>query len=278
MFGIVVAILVVVTIMSLATVRESLVERLFIFFPSRTLEVLPFQAGVAVQEIFFPTADGLHLHGWYAPAGPSDPVLLHCHGNGGNISHRLGLLTALSRVGLGVFLFDYRGYGLSQGVASEAGVYEDARAAYRYVVEELGVPPARLVLAGHSLGGVVAANLATQVPARALIVESTFTNLGDMARQHYFWLPTRWLWAHKFNAGQWLSASAIPKLLVHGSTDTIVPYELGQKLYGLSTEPKTFHTVAGAGHNDLYEVGGQSYFRLLKAFIDQAPQKSLAKR
>lgn len=278
MLGVIVALLVAVTIVTVATLRESLVERLFIFFPSRTLDALPSQAGLEVQEIFFSTADGLQLHAWYAPAGPSEPVLLHCHGNGGNISHRLGLMTALRRVGLGVFLFDYRGYGLSQGVASEAGIYEDARAAYRYVVEELGIPPERLVLAGHSLGGVVAARLAAQVPARALILESTFTNLGDMARRHYFWLPTRFLWAEKFNAVGGVSATAIPKLVVHGSRDTIVPYELGQKLYRLGAEPKTFHTVTGAGHNDLYEVGGQSYFRVLRSFIDQAPEKSLAKR
>jgi len=278
MFGIVIALLVAIAIFTLATVRESMVERLFIFFPTRSLDYLPSQMGLDCREIFFTTADGIRLHAWYAPAGATAPVILHCHGNGGNISHRLGLMAALQRVGFGVFLFDYRGYGLSQGTASETGVYEDARAAYRYLVEELHLPPDRIVIAGHSLGGVVAAKLAAEVPARALIIESTFTNVGDMARQHYFWLPTRRLWADKFNALKWLRDAPIPKLVVHGARDDIVPYHLGQKLYDLAAEPKTFHTVTGAGHNDLYEVGGEAYFLFLKSFIEKAPEKSLAKK
>ncbi len=132
--------LLLITVMSLLTSRASLVERLFIFSPSRTLDLLPSQVGLACREIFLPTAGGLRLHAWYAPPPPGAPVVLHCHGNGGNISHRLGLMAALQDLGLGVFLFDYQGYGLSQGVPSEAGIYEDARTAYRYLVEELQPP------------------------------------------------------------------------------------------------------------------------------------------
>ncbi len=189
----------------LLTLRFSLVERLFIFYPTRTLDFLPSQLGVAYQEIFFRTQDNLRLHAWYAPAGQGTPVILHCHGNGGNISHRVGLMAALQRVGLGIFLFDYRGYGLSQGAPSESGVYEDARAAYNYLVNDLKIPPDRIVITGHSLGSVVAAALAAAVPARALVLESTFTNMGDLAHYHYVWLPTVRLWADRFNAEKWLA-------------------------------------------------------------------------
>ena len=145
-------------------------------------------------------------------------------------------MAALRQVGLGVFLFDYRGYGLSQGIPSEAGVYQDAWAAYRCLVDQLNLPPEQIVIAGHSLGGVVAADLAAKVPARALILESTFTHMGDMARYHYAWLPTRRLWADKFNAVNRLADLKIPKLFVHGDDDTVVPYKLGKKLLGYALD------------------------------------------
>jgi fermentation-respiration switch protein FrsA (DUF1100 family) len=275
--SVIIVCLILITIVSLLTVRAGLVERLFIFFPTRTLDFLPSQASVAYQEIFLRTPDDLRLHAWYAPAAPGAPVILHCHGNGGNISHRVGLMAAFRRLGLGVFLFDYRGYGLSQGIPSEAGIYQDARAAYRCLVDELQILPGQIVITGHSLGGVVAAALAAEVPARALILESTFTHLGDMARCHYGWLPTCRFWADKFNAGKWLANVTIPKLFVHGARDAIVPYKLGKKLFDQAPEPKIFHQVAEAGHNDLHEVGGEDYFLALKRFIETAPEKSLAK-
>ncbi len=275
--SIIIGCFIVITIFSLLTVNAGLVERLFIFFPTRTFDYLPSQVGIAYQEIFFKTPDDLRLSAWYAPAGQGAPVIVHCHGNGGNISHRVGLMAAYHRVGFGVFLFDYRGYGLSQGVPSESGVYQDALAAYHYLVDELHLPPGQIVITGHSLGGVVAAALAAEVPARALILESTFTNLGDMARHYYAWLPTRWFWADKFNAGHWLAKVTTPKLFIHGARDTIVPEKLGRKLFDLAPEPKIFHQLAGAGHNDLHEVGGEAYFLMLKRFIETAPEKTLAK-
>jgi hypothetical protein len=255
----------------LLTSSESLVERFFIFFPTKDLEYTPQHLGLGFQEIFFTTPDGLKLHSWYIPAGDQAPVLLWCHGNGGNISHRVPIIKELHQAGLGVFIFDYRGYGLSQGRASEVGVYQDAQAAYQYLRDSLGVPPGRIVLWGRSLGGVIAAELATKVPVRALILESTFTHVGDMARYHYAWLPTRSLWAQKFNLAQKIQGIKAPKLIVHGDQDNVVPLWMGEKIYSLALPPKEFYRIHGAGHNDVFELGGLPYLKKLKSFIQGSP-------
>lgn len=245
---------------------EHLVERIFIFFPSRKLACTPFHLGLPFQECFFTTADGLRLHGWYIPAGAAAPVLLWCHGNAGNISHRVENIALLHQVGLGVWIFDYRGYGLSQGRPSEAGVYLDAQAAYQCLCQSFGIPAASVIIFGRSLGCAVAAELATRVSARALILESAFTNLGDMARYHYAWLPGKSLWAQKFDLTQKLPRLTLPKLFIHGEQDTIVPYWMGKQLYELALPPKEFHAIPGAGHNDTYQIGGPAYLARLTSF------------
>jgi fermentation-respiration switch protein FrsA (DUF1100 family) len=254
-------------LLSLLTLCEGWVERTFIFFPTGALLATPLQVGLEFQDCFFPTTDGLTLHGWYIP-GPRDaPVLLWCHGNGGNLSYELENLALVHRAGLGVFIFDYRGYGLSQGRPSEAGVYADAAAAYAYLTGELKTPPARVALFGRSLGAAVAADLACRVPALALVLEAGFTNVGDMARQHYFWLPGRNLYAHKFDAAARLALVTMPKLIIHGDQDYIVPLWMGQKLYDLAPPPKEFCRIAGAGHNDILEVAGREYLARLTQFL-----------
>lgn len=262
-------------VLCLLTSFESVVERLFIFYPTRTLAARPAQFGLPVQEYFIATAAG-RLHAWYLPAAESGPVLLHCHGNGGNISHRLPLLAQWQRRGVGFFLFDYRGYGLSDGRPSEAGVYEDTLAAYDFLVQELRVPAARLVVQGHSLGGVVAVVLAAQRPVAGLILESTFVAADDLARLHFFWLPTRWLWRHKFSMAPYLAGLTMPKLVVHGGRDGTVPLDLGRRLYAALPEPKEFFLVPEADHNDLDSGGGEDYYRRLQDFCRRAVEKNLA--
>lgn len=249
---------------------EGLMERTFIFFPAAQLETTPLHVGLKFQECFFYTEDGLQLHGWYVPAGGGAPVIMWLHGNGGNISHRVENIALWHQSGFGVWIFDYRGYGLSQGRPSETGVYADARAAYRHLVESLGVPPERVVIFGRSLGCAVAVELANGVPARALILESAFTNVGDMARYHYAWLPGKGLWAKKFDSTGRLSGLTLPKLFIHGEKDDIVPLWMGKRLYNLAPPPKEFYLIAGAGHNDTYQVGGPAYFDRLRSFIEPA--------
>ncbi|MDD3579414.1 MAG: alpha/beta hydrolase [Desulfobacca sp.] len=247
---------------------EHWIERTFIFFPSRRLECTPQHQGLKFQECFFNNTDGLQLHGWYVPAAASAPVLMWCHGNAGNISHRVEYLARVHQVGLGVFVFDYRGYGLSQGCPSEAGVYQDAGAAFQHLCGPLGVSPSQMVLLGHSLGSAVATELATKVFVRALILQSAFTNIADMARHHYPWLPGKRLVAHKFDLARRLPALKLPKLFIHGQKDKIVPFWMGEQLYRLAPPPKEFYPIVEAGHHDIYQLGGRNYFDRLKSFVE----------
>ena len=248
---------------------EAFIERTFIFFPSRRLEATPLQMGLDFQECFFTSSDGLQLHGWYVPADRAAPVIMWFHGNGGNISHRLDYMARLHQIGLGVWIFDYRGYGLSQGRPSESGVYQDALAAYQHLCGSLAIPPERVVLLGRSLGGAVAADLATKVAARALILEAAFTKVGDMARHHYAWLPGKGLFAQKFDLTHRLPALKLPKLFIHGEQDEVVPFWMAEQLYELAPPPKELYPVPQAGHNDTYLIDGQRYFNRLKSFVEQ---------
>lgn len=257
-----------VSLMLLSTC-ESWVERTFIFFPTRDVQYTPGHLGLDFQEVFFPTEDGLQLHGWHLPAPAPAPVFLWCHGNGGNLSYELENMALLHRAGFGIFIFDYRGYGLSQGRAGEAGIYRDARAAYQYLRDALSIPASRIVIFGRSLGGAVAVELAGQAPARALILDGTFTNVGDMARHHYLWLPGKRLYAHKFDSTQRIPHLTLPKLIIHGDQDKIVPLWMGERLYALAAPPKDFYRIAGAGHEDTFQVGGEAYLNHLKRFLQQ---------
>ncbi len=257
-------------ILVILSLRESWVERTFIFFPDKKLEATPREVGLDFREVYFDTGDGCRLHGWYAPAGEGAPVLLWLHGNGGNISYELDGLARMHRAGLAGFIFDYRGYGLSTGRPSEAGVYRDARAAYEYAVNGLGVPPERLVLFGRSLGGAVAADLALQAPVRAIILDGAFTSVGDMANHHYRWLPGKGRYAHKFDTARKLAQIGIPKLIIHGEKDQVVPFRMGERLFEAAAPPKEFYPIAGAGHEDTLPVGGQEYARRVAEFITAA--------
>jgi fermentation-respiration switch protein FrsA (DUF1100 family) len=257
-------------ILFLLSLRESWVERVFIFFPDQKLEATPNHAGLDFQEIHFDSGDGCHLHGWYIPAGDKAPVLLWLHGNGGNISYELDGLARMHRAGLASFIFDYRGYGLSTGQPSEAGIYRDGLAAYEYLRNELGVPLERIVFFGRSLGGAVAADLALKVPARAMILDGAFTRVGDMASHHYRWLPGKGRYARKFDTAGKLAQTAIPKLIIHGEQDRVVPSWMGRHLFEVSMPPKEFYPIPGAGHEDTMPVGGEEYERRVAEFIRNA--------
>ncbi|MDX1517312.1 MAG: alpha/beta fold hydrolase, partial [Woeseiaceae bacterium] len=159
--------------------------------PGRALVATPQQLGLDYEDVRFDTADGVTLHGWYVHAREPRGTVLFFHGNAGNISHRLDSIAIFYDLGLDTFIIDYRGYGQSEGKPSEAGTYRDAEAAWQYLVAERGVPPAKIVVFGRSLGGAVAAWLTSQREAAAVIVESAFTSAVDVARRHYGFMPVR---------------------------------------------------------------------------------------
>ncbi len=251
---------------------SGLLDQLFVYHPSSwehrdwaRLSRLP------LEDVWFQTSDGVRLFGWYvqAPHGPGKPAtLLWCHGNAGNIVHRLENLAQLYRAGLSVFLFDYRGYGQSHGSPSEEGLYRDALAAYAYVTEVRKVPAERLVLFGRSLGGAVAAAVASQRPAAGLILESAFPSVEAVARHHYFGLPAHWLLGARFNLVERLRRFSRPTLVIHGDRDEIIPLELGRQVFDAANDPKTFYLIPGANHNNLFMVGGRAYFQRLKRFVE----------
>lgn len=177
------------TILLLLFIAIRLLEGHLIWFPSRTLSGTPADMGIDYEDVLFRTDDDVELHGWLTAHPDPKGVILVCHGNAGNISHRMGTLARFHRMGLRVFLFDYRGYGKSQGSVSEAGTYRDVRAAYRHLVVERGIQPDRIVLFGRSLGAGVIADAAVESPAAGVILESGFTSTRDMGRVLYPYLP-----------------------------------------------------------------------------------------
>jgi len=226
-------------------------------------------SGLPLEDVWFPATDGTRLFGWYVESSGSPAVLLWCHGNAGNIINRLDNLRELYHLGLSVFLFDYRGYGRSQGRPSEEGLYQDALGAYAHVTGTRRIRPERIVLFGRSLGAAVAGEVASQRPVAGLILESSFPSVEALARFHYFGLPVHWLIGARFNLADKLKHVSVPILVIHGDQDEIVPIHLGRQVFEAAKDPKAFYVVPGADHNNLYLVGGRAYFQRLKRIVEE---------
>jgi len=261
----------VVAYLALLLLLYLLQERL-LFLPEvagRTLVATPADVGLAYEELRLQTDDGETLHGWFVPAGgrARDMAVLVFHGNAGNISHRLDTLRIWHRLGLDVLLFDYRGYGRSSGSPSERGTYADGRAAWRYLTGQRGVSGRRIVLFGRSLGGAVAARIAHEVDAAALILESTFTSLPELAGDLYWWLPARRLVRIRYDTRALLGELSCPVLIIHSRDDEIMPFRHAQALFAAAREPKRLLEIAG-DHNSGFLRSEKSYREDLQAFLD----------
>ncbi len=237
-----------------------------VYFPERALIATPTRAGLAYEPVRFTSTDGVALSGWFIPAPNARATLLFFHGNAGNISHRLESIRQFHQLGLNVFIFDYRGYGESEGVPTEAGTYRDAEAARRYLVETRGLAPEHIVYFGRSLGAAIAAWLATQHPPRALIVESAFTSVPDFGAEIYPWLPVRLLARLRYPTQEYLRSVQAPVLVIHSRDDEIVAFRHGERLYGSANSPKELLEIRG-GHNDGFLVSGAHYTRRLDGFL-----------
>jgi fermentation-respiration switch protein FrsA (DUF1100 family) len=240
-------------------------ERSFIFFPEKELWAFPSDGGMEYQDVYLHCSDGVTIHGWFIP-GHGETVLLFLHGNGGNISHRIEKIRLLCHPEISSLMIDYHGYGWSHGVPSEEACYLDALASWEYLVQERHIDPKQIVLFGESLGGAVAIDLAVKKEVGAIILESTFTNIGLVIGRIVPGIK-----AHlkgRFDSLSKISKVRVPLLSLHGDEDEIVPYELGQQLFEAANEPKDFFTIPGAHHNDTYDVGGENYFRAIRKFMD----------
>ena len=238
-----------------------------VFYPYAELSQTPEAWDLEYEDVTLETADGEHLHGWYIPAQGSDKYLLFFHGNAGNISHRGDSVAIFHRLGLSVFIFDYRGYGQSEGKPNETGLYEDARGAWRYLVEKRGLSARNIVVFGRSLGSVVAANLASEVQPGALILESTFSSAKDMAKAIFPVLSHITVMRYEFNAVDSIKQVTSPLLVVHSPDDEIIPYYLGEKVYRAANEPKQLYKLRG-DHNSGFILSQPEYEAVLGEFID----------
>lgn len=241
-----------------------------------------------VEDVALEASDGVALHAWWAtPARlegdalvplPADelPVLLWLHGNAGNLSYRWDMLRRLvARLPARVLILDYRGYGKSEGGPSEEGLYRDARAAWDHLVTARGLEPGDVVVLGKSLGGGPASELATQVAPGGLILQSTFTSIPDMAGEVFPLVPG-FLIRHDMNNLAKVARVGCPVLVVHSPADEVIPYAMGRRLFEAAPEPKRFHEVPGAGHNDTYLVGGEAYLDALRDFLALCAERERA--
>lgn len=222
-----------------------------LYFPYKTLETDPSTLGMRFEDIFFETADRRKLNGWFLPAFGSTETILFCHGNAGNISHRIDKLRFFSELGLNIFIFDYRGYGKSTGHPSEQGLYHDVNAAYQYLLGR-GIASDHIIGYGESLGGAVIIDLALRQPVKAIISESTFTNIRDMVAAHYPIIPPQIL-VSRYDSKQKIASIKIPKLIIHSRNDEIVPFRLGQRLFESAASPKEFLEIAGDHNSGFFQ-------------------------
>jgi fermentation-respiration switch protein FrsA (DUF1100 family) len=241
-----------------------------IFFPSARLVMTPEDWGLAYDDVTFSAEDGVSLHGWYVPRAGTGArnVVLFLHGNAGNISHRGESVRIFHDLGLDVFIFDYRGYGRSGGRPSEAGLYEDASAAWRQLTETRGIHGRNVVIFGRSLGGAVAARLASEVDPGAVIIESGFTSARDVARAVFPVVSRLSVVRFEFPAAASLAQVTAPVLVLHSRDDEIMPFELGERLYHAAREPKAFVELRG-DHNAGFLMSQPGYGLALGQFLDR---------
>jgi len=241
-----------------------------VYHPSRTLDATGQELGRPFENVFFETSDGLRLNGWFYASNTnspgSSPTVLVCHGNAGNISHRLELCRTLLDEGLNVFVFDYRGYGLSQGRPSEEGTYRDARAAFEWL-ERKGLH--QVIAYGESLGGGVASELCLHEQTCGLILQSTFTSIPDIGAELFPWLPVRLLASIRYETMNRLPRIKVPVLVMHSRDDGLIRFRHGERNFAAANQPKLFCELKG-GHNEpltdvtAFRAGIQGFLRLIK--------------
>lgn len=280
--------LVVLSLLGIAMAFPDLVSRhlvpVFLYLPGRVPQVAasPSAAGLGHgSEIRIETEDGVELHAWWVPPlpgggaqrgpAPGCGAVVYFHGNAGTLVERAFIAEAFSRRGVGTLLVDYRGYGRSGGSPSEPGLYRDGRAAYRHAVEELGYPPRRVALAGHSLGSAVAAEVASGTSPGAVVLTGAFPDMPELARHAYPYLPDplfRGWTTNRYETRRSAARLDAPVLVARGGRDTLVPRAQSRGVFEAAGGPKRWYEAPGAGHNDLWDHDG--FWRELTAFLADA--------
>lgn len=230
-----------------------------VFQPTKELPYNPGDIGLEYEKVQIKTPDNLILSAWYIPAKKAEFTILFCHGNGGNMSHRLDSLNIFNELGLNCLIFDYRGYGTSGGKPTEEGIYIDTRTAYDWLVNEKKISPENIIFFGRSIGGSVAAHLANNVKVKGLILESCFTSYADIGQKFYPYMPVKLLAKYSFNTFEYVKKLECPILVIHSRSDELIPFEFGLRLYEqAANEPKEFLEIFG-NHNEGFLYTGQAY-------------------
>ena len=253
-----------------------------VYHPSRSVDATGAELGRPFEDVYFRSDDGLKLNGWFYPAEAGSPrtslVVLICHGNAGNISHRLEMTQALLTSGVNVFLFDYRGYGRSEGYPSEEGTYRDGEAACHWLRNK-GFADRNIILFGESLGGAIAAELATRISCAGLILESTFTCIADMGADLFPWLPVRWLNHISYDTIGKLPTIKAPVMVMHSRGDRLIRFHHSQRNFSAANDPKMFCELVG-DHNDPLTNRSQfiADFEKFLQLIAQSTRESAARK
>jgi len=246
------------------------IQPYLLYLPHRPFEMKTWDRDIGHREITYQTGDGLTISAWYVPVEKRERggVLLFCHGNVGNVSQRIDSFKIFRQLGLSIFIFDYRGYGLSQGRPSEKGTYLDAEGAWNYLVNVMKVKPEDIIIFGRSLGGGVASYLAQKYQPRALIIESSYTSIPDVATKLFPRLPMKLITRFKYNTRVRLKDIYCPVLIIHSKDDEIIPFRHGQVLYETANPPKTFLQIKGRHYYGF--LGSKSiYVDGLREFIQE---------
>jgi fermentation-respiration switch protein FrsA (DUF1100 family) len=245
-------------------------ENRLLFHPVRATEEWLPPPNTRVRDLVLQTVNGPRIHAWWCPVKnwqPGHGAMLYCHGNAGNLSYRSEAIALWQQaLGVSVLIFDYPGYGRSEGTPTEAACYASADAAYDCLTRTLNVPPDRVLIYGGSLGGGVAVDLASRQPHRALILVRTFTSVSDAAQSVYPWLPVRWLVRNRFDNLEKIARCTRPVFIAHGTTDRLIPFAHGKRLVEAASEPKRFLAMAGLDHNDGLSP---EFFSALRSFLDE---------
>jgi abhydrolase domain-containing protein 17 len=250
------------------------IENRLIYFPPRYPHGFPSHPDeeFAVEDVWMITDDGVRIHAFFRSNPASRRALLWFHGNAENIGYDLPYLKTLAQLGVNILAVDYRGYGRSEGKPNEAGVYHDADAAFDYLVTQRHFRAQDIVVYGVSFWGAVGIDLAARRPCGGVIIQSSFTNAGAMARR-MFGIPLfEYVPMSRFDSLRKIRNIHSPILIAHGTRDEVVPYEMGQQLFRAANEPKRFYPVEGSGHNNMIEVGGAAYLDCLRHFVTEAVQ------
>ena len=248
-----------------------------VYVPSSLMTRKAADLGRPCEDVHFVTGDDVRLHGWFFPADPDSPrshlALLVLHGNGGNICNRLGFCEVWLSLGVNVFIFDYRGYGQSEGRPSEEGTYRDAQAAHKWVCAR-GFDPRNIVVLGKSLGGGVASELAVREAIGSLILQSTFMNIPSVGAELFPWLPVKRFHTIKYDTIRKLPQIRVPLLVMHSRLDQIIAYHHAERNFAAANEPKMFWEIFG-NHTGTLEADTAAYTRGLHSFlaqhVDRAP-------